>query len=223
MDWQAVVFDMDGVLVDSEPMHFATTNEVLLRRGCRVEQAFYDACLGLPEVDFFGRVVAHLGMDEAPEQLARERIQASLRALAAGVVLPMEGALECVLRLRSDGLRLGLASSATRAQVALVVDRLGLRGSLAALVSVDEVGRGKPAPDVFDEAARRLGVSPAHCVVVEDAVAGVTAATAAGMASIALVPDAARAADPWLAAGAWARVRSLHELTPEFLERLARP
>jgi hypothetical protein len=78
--------------------------------------------------------------------------------MAEGILLPTDGALECLLALHADGLRLALASSATRSQVQLVVDKLGIRRLLGALVSADDVARGKPAPDIFLAAASKLGV-----------------------------------------------------------------
>ncbi len=219
MTFEAVIFDMDGVLVDSEPLHFATTNAVLARRGARIGRDFYDSRRGLPETDFFRDVVAHLGLAEAPAALAAERVRESLAALAGTDLLPMDGALECLLLLRADGRRLALASSATRAQVALVADKLGLRGVLSALVSVEEVARGKPAPDLFLEAARRLRAAPAACLVVEDAVAGVQAARAAGMCAVAL-PAPGHDGQAHRAAGALAVLASLRELGPERLDQL---
>jgi HAD superfamily hydrolase (TIGR01509 family) len=220
--WQAVIFDMDGVLVDSEPLHFATTNAVLGRRGASIDRAFYDRRLGMPEVDFFRDVVDQLQLREAPEDLARERIRESLAALAGAELLPTEGALECLLILRADGRRLGLATSAAQAQMNLIVDRFGLRSVLSALVSVEEVARGKPEPDLFLEAARRLAIAPDECIVIEDAVHGVRAARAAGMAALAL-PGPGHDGSAHRAAGALASLSSLRELTPELLDSLGTP
>ena len=222
MTWQAVIFDMDGVLVDSEPLHFATTNSVLGRRGASIDRAFYDSRLGMPEVDFFRDVVAHLGLRDVPEALARERIRESLAVLAGEDLLPTDGALECLLLLRADGRRLGLATSAARAQMELIVERFALRSVLSALVSVEEVARGKPEPDLFLEAARRLAVEPRDCLVVEDAVHGVRAARAAGMAVLAL-PGPGHDGRAHLEAGALRALRSLRELTPELLDSLGTP
>lgn len=219
MTFEAVIFDMDGVLVDSEPVHFATTNAVLARRGASIGRDFYDLRLGLPEVEFFADVVRHLGLAEPPRALAEERVRESLAALAEADLLPMDGALECLLLLRADGRRLALASSATRAQVSLVVDKLGLRRALSALVSVEDVARGKPAPDLFLEAARRLGVDPGACLVVEDAVAGVQAARSAGMSAVALPPPG-HSGEAHLQAGALEVLGSLRDLLPERLDRM---
>jgi beta-phosphoglucomutase-like phosphatase (HAD superfamily) len=102
------------------------------------------------------------------------------------------------------------------------VDRFGLRSVLSALVSVEEVARGKPEPDLFLEAARRLAVAPDECIVVEDAVHGVRAARAAGMAVLAL-PGPGHDGSAHRAAGALASLSSLRELTPELLDSLGTP
>ena len=101
-----------------------------------------------------------------------------------------------------------------------MVDRLGVRRQFEALVSIDDVERGKPAPDLFLRAAERLRVDPAHCVVIEDAVHGVHAALAAGMTALGLAPDPERGA-ALRAAGARRSLASLGELTPDLLDELA--
>jgi HAD superfamily hydrolase (TIGR01509 family) len=220
MTFTAVIFDMDGVLVDSEPLHFRTTNEVLAPRGARIDEATYATCIGMTELAFFEKLVEMYALDDRATDLARERVTISLQAMAADPLPPTPGALECLIALRADGRRLALASSARRSQVDLVTDLLGLRRVLEATVSAEDAAAGKPAPDLFLEAARRLRIEPADCLVVEDAVLGVEAASAAGMASVALPPPGDEGGGH-RAAGALAVLRSLVELTPERLDELA--
>ena len=218
MSFEAVVFDMDGVLVDSEPLHYATTNAVLGRRGAQLGPADYDGLRGLTDVALFERLAARFGLRERAEALAAERVGAVLIRMAEEPLLPTDGALECLVWLKADGLRLALASSATRAQVDLVVDRLGIRRLLETTVSAGDAARGKPHPDLFLKAAERLRVAPGACLVVEDAVLGVVAAAAAGMEAVALVPEGQPDAEH-REAGAVASIRSLRELTPEAVLR----
>lgn len=218
MSFDAVIFDMDGVLVDSEPLHFATTNSVLGRRGVRLDAGDYEGFKGLTDLALFERLGSRFGLSEAPAALAAERVGDVLVAMAEGVLLPTDGALECLLMLQADGLPLALASSATRSQVQLVVQRLGIGRMLGAIVSADDAARGKPFPDLFLTAAAQLGVAPAGCLVVEDAVLGVRAARAAEMSAIALVP-ADQDPGAHLQAGALAVIPSLRELTLSSLER----
>jgi HAD superfamily hydrolase (TIGR01509 family) len=219
LEIDAVLFDMDGVLVDTEPMLFATTNELLARRDVALEAAEYDTCRGMSEQAFFGFLVQRFDLDEDPRRLAHERLTAMLNGLAAETLLPTPGGHACLLGLAGEGLQLALASAARRVLVDLVVDKLGLRRLLGAVVTGDDVERGKPAPDLFLEAARRLGVAPARCLVVEDAVLGVEAARRAGMAVLAL-PPAGSSGQTHQAAGAALCLGSLAEFTPELLEQL---
>ena len=213
MTGPAVIFDMDGVLADTEPLHYATTRTLLARHGVELEPAFYASCMGMAEQPFFELLVRKFSLQADAGALARERLALSLAALADGPLLPTDGALECLLALRIDGFRLALASSATRAAVALVVGRLGLASLLEVQVGAEDAPHAKPAPDLFLEAARRLGVPPAECLVVEDAVLGVTAARAAGMPVVALLHSGADG-EAHRAAGAAACLHTLRELTP---------
>lgn len=213
----AIIFDLDGVLVDSEPVMFASTNSVLGLRDAVLERDDYDRCRGMGEIEFFTLLAEKFGLDDAPSVMARERVIDSLQRMAAQTMLPMNGALPALLSLVGEGYRLAVASASRRPHVELVVEKLGIRRLMKAVVSLDDVSRGKPEPDLFLEAARRIGVQPARCLVVEDAVFGVQAAQRAGMASIALPPpgdDGAR----HLEAGALAALESLLELTPEAVE-----
>jgi len=221
MRCDAVIFDMDGVLVDSEPLHHAKTNEVLAPLGARVDADLYVRCTGMPDVDFFALLVERFGLGEDPRRLAQRRHEAVVRAMAQAPLLPMPEALECLLALRAEGLVLGLASSSVRELVDLVVGKLGLARTLGACVAIDDVARGKPAPDLFVEAARRLRVDPARCVVVEDAALGVAAARAAGMRVVALVPEGADAAHR--EQGASVSIPSLQRLDAALLEALPEP
>jgi HAD superfamily hydrolase (TIGR01509 family) len=219
LEIDAVLFDMDGVLVDTEPMLFSTTNELLARRDVTLEAAEYDTCRGMSEKAFFGFLVQRFGLDDDPRRLAHERLGAMLNGLAAQTLLPTSGGYACLLGLAGEGLQLAVASAARRVLVDLVVDKLGLRRLLGAVVSGDDVEHGKPEPDLFLEAARRLGVAPARCLVVEDAVLGVEAARRAGMAVVAL-PPAGASGQAHKAAGAALCLGSLAEFTPDLLEEL---
>jgi len=131
----------------------------------------------------------------------------------------LPGAVEAV-RALSARWPLGLASSANRPLIGLVLEAAGLEDCFAATVSSEEVARGKPAPDVYVEAARRLGVDAARCVAIEDSTNGLRSAHAAGMAVVA-VPNAAFAPDPAAVEPAVAVVDSVGEVTPELIERVA--
>ena len=220
--FDAVIFDMDGVLVDSETIHFETTNAVLAARGARLERPAYDTYLGMDEEAFFGRLAERFGLSESPTRLARERVALSVERLARDPLPPLPGVMELMLALRGEGRAMAVASSATHHQVQLVLERLGVGRLMAAVVSKDDVPRGKPAPDIYLEAARRLETDPARCLAIEDAALGVLAARTAGMTVLALVADPA-AAQPHRDAGAADCRTSLAGLSVDDLDHLAMP
>ncbi|RKY19026.1 MAG: HAD family phosphatase [Planctomycetota bacterium] len=218
--FEAIVFDMDGVLVDSEPIHYATTNEVLGARGAWIARADYDGYLGMDELAFFAELVRRFGLDDPPQVLARERIALSLGRLAQEPLPPLPGVLELILALRGEGRAMAVASSASRHQVRLVLDRLGITGCMQAIISKDDVQAGKPAPDLYLAAAAGLSLDPSCCLAIEDAALGVASARAAGMTVLALVP-AGSDDTAHREAGARACLSGLEGLSVERLDALA--
>jgi HAD superfamily hydrolase (TIGR01509 family) len=186
---RAVLFDMDGVLMDSEPFHLRATQLALGDRGCSFTERDNRAFFGVTDPELF-RLLRILFDVDAPTEELVERKQAHLVALVRGAGRPAPGVPDVPLRLRDAGLRLGLVSSSARPVIEAILETVGLGGAFLAVVSGDEVARGKPAPDGYLMAARRLGVEPLQCLVVEDSRNGVLAGKAAGML-VAAVPCAA--------------------------------
>ncbi|MCX2726673.1 HAD family phosphatase [Thermomicrobium sp. 4228-Ro] len=184
----AVVFDLDGVLVDSEALQLAAWQCYVERWEKKLPATLLPRLFGRRLVDAASIIVEELGLPVAPDEAARERDALFLASLP-GNVRPMPGAHELITGLRERGMRLGLATSGHRRYVQLVLVELGLADAFAAVVTGDDVARGKPAPDCYRLAASRLGVSPAACIAIEDAPLGVAAARAAGLRCIA-VPNA---------------------------------
>jgi HAD superfamily hydrolase (TIGR01509 family) len=182
-----VVFDLDGVIVDSEPTHERATAEYLAGIGVTLDPALATAMLGRRVRDLTDTVAAQAGVP--PEEAFAGREAVFWRLLEQDPLRPMPGLRPALARLTAAGLRLAVASSGTRAYVAHVLDRLGVVGAFAAVVSGEEVADGKPDPAVYLLAAERLGADPAACVAVEDAPHGIAAARAAGMRVVA-VPNA---------------------------------
>ena len=187
---RAVVFDCDGVLVDSEPHSAVAWVTALGRYGHRVTAADVATCTGLGYADTYARLAA---VDpEAAIPAAAELAPEVLAALAASFerglrVFP--DAAACVTALAFDGVPLGVASTSRRDRLDLTLGRSGLARYFQATVAGSEVARGKPAPDVFLAAAERLAVAPDRCLVIEDSRNGLLAAKAAGM-TCAVVPCA---------------------------------
>jgi len=182
----AVIFDMDGVLVDSYDAHFQSWQKVATARGCRMSQGQFDATFGRTSRE----IIASLwpGMATGEEEIRRidAEKEAAFREILEAAFPPMPGVESLLESLHAAGFAVAVGSSGPPENVALVLDRLGKRSLFGAVVHGMDVTRGKPDPQVFLLAAERLGVQPKCCIVVEDAALGVAAAKAAGMASVGL-------------------------------------
>jgi HAD superfamily hydrolase (TIGR01509 family) len=186
-DIQAVVFDLDGVLVDSEPIHFRAANRVLARYGASISEAEYRTVVGLGEFATWDAWRRRYGMAIPIEDLLAAHTQARLRDIAGGVT-PIDDAVRVARWLHASGLRLAIASSSTRAVIDALLAGLGLADVFPIRVSGEDPGvhHSKPAPDVYLSAAARLGLPPADCLAIEDSAPGVVAAKRAGMLCIAV-------------------------------------
>lgn len=179
-----VLWDMDGVLVDTAEFHFQTWLEALSAHNIPFTRESFRATFGMNNA---GTLAALLGETPSPELLAEigERKEQQFRRAIRGQVRPLPGVLAWLKRLRSEGARQGVASSAPPANIDALLDEMGLRPFF------DVVGSGsdlppKPDPSLFLQVSGLLGVAPGHCVVIEDSVAGVRAARRAGMRCIAV-------------------------------------
>lgn len=207
---KACVFDLDGVLVDSEPVWEEVRRAFVADHGGVWQDDTQSRLMGMSTGEW-AAYLHELGVDLPPAEIARRVIEQMAARYRDGVPL-MPGATEAVRRLAAS-VTLGLASSSPRALIDVVLDASGLTSCFTATVSTEEVARGKPAPDGYLEAARRLGVDPADCVAVEDSSNGLRSADAAGMRVIA-VPHPRYPPAPDALALAWRVVDDLGSLTP---------
>lgn len=180
---RALVFDMDGLLVDSEPLADQAMVEFLGRHGIRAREEYAPQLLGRRLPDAVALFVEWYGLSGDLADLITE-FDALRTATIIGNLKLIPGAGEIIAFGRKAGLRLALATSNRRHQAAISLAETGLTDRFDTEVTGDDVARGKPFPDIFLLAAERLGVRPGQCVVLEDAPAGVMAARAAGMRSI---------------------------------------
>jgi HAD superfamily hydrolase (TIGR01509 family) len=180
----AVVFDLDGVLVDTEHLWDEVREELTTEWGGRYTPAAQEAMMGMSSHEWSRYLHETVGLREPPETINTEVVRRMLARYEVDLpVVP--GAVEAVRRLHGDGLRLAVASSSNRELIDAVLRRLGLAALFEVTVSSEEVARGKPAPDVYLETARRLALDPMRCAAVEDSASGIRAAHAAGMHVIA--------------------------------------
>ena len=176
---------MDGVLTDSEPLHQGVIRALLAEYGVDWRPAGHDPTVGMTAREGFAVICSLHALPHSPatlDTLYTERVVPVLRAR----VTPMRGVPDVLHALRERGLRLAVASSSCPAVIDATLSALGVRTLFDAVVSGVEVARGKPAPDVFLEAAKRLGVAPGACVVIEDSERGARGAHAAGMRCVAI-------------------------------------
>lgn len=180
----AVIFDMDGTLVDSEPVWERLRRGLVLELGGHWDDGTQALLMGMSTAEWADHLTTHNGVALAPEAFAQLAIQRVGEAYQADLPL-LPGATEAV---RRAGRRwpLGVASSSPMAVVRLVLERAGIASLFRAVTVSDEVPRGKPAPDVYLLAAERLGVAPDACVAVEDSSNGLRSAAAAGMRVVAV-------------------------------------
>ena len=211
----AVVFDLDGVLLDSEQVWDEAREQLAEERGGRWHPQAQKDMMGMSSTEWSRYMHDTIGLPEPPEQINREVVE-RLSAIYREHLPALPGAREAVERLAARW-PLGLASSSNRELIELALELLGVEHLFAATVSSEEVASGKPAPDVYLEAARRLGVDPAEAAAVEDSSNGILAAKAAGMRVVAL-PNRHFPPDPAALEQADAVLDSLGELTPERVE-----
>lgn len=216
---EAFVFDLDGVLLDSEQVWDEAREQLAHERGGRWHPGAQRDMMGMSSTEWSRYMHDVIGLPESPAEINREvveRLVASYREHLPAI----GGAREAVERM-ADRWPLGVASSSNRELIELVLEQLGVAHLFAAVVSSEEVGRGKPAPDVYLEAARRLGIDPTNAAAVEDSQNGILAAKAAGMCVLAIpnvhFPPGSDALEQ-----AHAVLGSLAELTPATVEATCR-
>ncbi|MFE6889167.1 HAD family hydrolase [Streptomyces sp. NPDC057694] len=192
----AVVFDLDGTLVDSEPNYYRATLGTLARHGITdYTWADNETYVGISTLESIGLWKRRYGI-EAPVSELLDDLNTRYLDLARADTHVFPQMRLFVERLHAAGVPMIVASGSSPEAIEAILTGTGLGGQLSRYVSADEVPHGKPAPDVFLEAARRLDVPPARCVVLEDAAPGARAAHAAGMRCIAVPYVAAQADDP---------------------------
>jgi len=179
-----VIFDMDGVLIDSEHVWDDVREQLAHERGGRWHPGAQRAMMGMSSTEWSRYMHDRIGLAESPREINRIVVERMVERYAGGPPW-IPGAVEAVRRLAGDFV-LGLASSSNRELIDGVLAAGSIADLFAGTVSSEEVGAGKPAPDVYLEAARRIGVEPSACTAVEDSHNGIHAAKAAGMRCIAI-------------------------------------
>ena len=181
---EAVIFDLDGVLIDSEHVWDDVREQLARERGGHWHERAQADMMGMSSNEWSRYMHDVIGLPEPPEEINREVVRRMEERYAERLPL-IDGAVAAVRRI-AGSFRLGLASSSNRSIIDAVLPRADLADLFEVTVSSEEVAAGKPAPDVFLEAALRLGVAPERCAAIEDSANGIRAASAAGMRVIAI-------------------------------------
>ena len=209
------MFDLDGLLIETEEVWDEVREALAHERGGRWSHSAQQAMMGMSSTEWSRYMHETVGLAEPPEEINDLVVQRMAERYRSGLPL-LPGAVEAVERIAARW-PLGVASSSNRVLIDLVLELSGLAPRFRATVSSEELARGKPSPDVYLEAARRLGVDPTRAAAVEDSESGIRSASAAGMRVVAIPNRSFRPGEDALGL-ADVVLESLAELTPEAIE-----
>ena len=177
-----VIFDLDGTLVDNESLHMSLIQETARVVGYRLTaEEYLTNLMGLTDEDIFTYILKNSCRTLAVKELVSIKQTKYLEHLTAGDIQPTLGAVSFANGLQERGIRIAVATNASRIEAALTLRSIGLSTLINTTVTVEAVSMGKPAPDIYLRAARLMGIEPRDCVAYEDSVHGIQAATAAGI------------------------------------------
>ncbi|MFD0693003.1 HAD family hydrolase [Paenibacillus sp. GCM10027628] len=178
---KAFIFDMDGVIIDSEPIHFDAEMRTMSYLGAAITKEELERFVGMTNPEMWKIITQEYQLKQSIDEIIEYQVALKINLLQACLIEPIDGIRELINDLKQHRIPIGLASSSPRVFIEEVLRKFDLTHAFDCIVSGEEVKQGKPAPDVYLEAAALLGVEPVNCFVVEDARHGVAAAKAAGM------------------------------------------
>ena len=180
----AVIFDLDGVLIDSEPMHCRADNQLLTELGIETPENYLDRFAGWTDAAMWTAIKTDYYITESIAELKKLQLSLKLKLLHESEFHAMPGAIELLEKIKSGHIPIAIASSSPKLFIEAVLKKIKIEKYFAFLVSGEEVANSKPEPDIFLKASRLLAVKPAECLVVEDSKSGTIAAKRAGMRCI---------------------------------------
>lgn len=181
---KAVIFDMDGVIIDSEPIHFEVDMQTMKDFGCNISKEELNKYVGTTNKYMYTDIKNNYKIDKSVEEIINYRSEMAKRKVIESDLIPIQGIRELLKDLKNKNIPAAIASSSPRDFIEVVVSKFGLEDYFSCILSGEEVENGKPAPDIYVETSKKLGIPPKECTVIEDSKNGVLAAKEAGMKCI---------------------------------------
>lgn len=210
---RAVIFDMDGVIINSEPLHQKVEREIVEELGGKLSKEDIESFVGTTDYSMWSKIKEKFNLEASVEELIEAKKEKFMKEIDEVELVP--NIMDFMISLYNEGYSLAIASSNNRKIVDAVVNKFQLGEYMKFIISGEEVKKGKPDPEIFLTAAKKMMVSPANCLVIEDATNGVKAAKAAGMKCIGLKNIDSGNQD---LSEADLIIRDFNELTPDMIE-----
>jgi len=183
---EAVIFDMDGVLIDSEPFHLVVNEKIFANLGINLSEDEYLSFIGTTHKDMWSTIKKRYNLPQSVPELVNMQVSGNIDYIKNEEIEPIKikGVTDLLSKIARENIKTGIASSSPTEVIELVINKLGISNYFSAIVGGEEIKKGKPSPDIFLKAAKRLNSKPSGCIVIEDSKNGVLAAKAAGMKCI---------------------------------------
>ncbi len=181
---KAVIFDMDGVLIDSEPFHLTVNEKIFADLGINLGEEEYLSFIGTTHKDMWSTIKERYNLPQSVPELVNMQVSGNINYIKNEEIEEIKGISGLLSKIASENIKIGIASSSPTKVIELAINKLGISDYFSAIVGGEEIDRGKPSPDIFLKAAKRLNTEPSECIVIEDSKNGVLAAKAAGMKCI---------------------------------------
>ena len=178
---KAVIFDMDGVLIDSEPFHLVVNEKIFANLGINLDEDEYQTFIGTTHNDMWTTIKERYNLPQSVPELVDMQVSGNINYIKNEEIEAIEGVPDLLSEIAFENIKIGIASSSPTEVIRLVINKLRISNYFSAIVGGEELKRGKPAPDIFLQAAKLLNSEPADCIIIEDSENGVLAAKAAGM------------------------------------------
>ncbi len=181
---KAVIFDMDGVLIDSEPFHLVVNEKIFANLGINLSEDEYHSLIGTTHKDMWSTIKKRYNLPQSVPELVNMQVNGNVNYIKNEKIEAIKGVTDLLSEIFNEKIKIGIASSSPTEVIELVINKLGISHYFSAIVGGEKIERGKPAPEIFLKAAKLLKAEPNNCLVIEDSKNGVTAAKAAGMKCI---------------------------------------